>query len=303
MLLNCGVGEDSWESLDCLEIQPVHSKGNQSWMFIGSTDAETETPIFCPSDAKNWLIGKDFDAGKDWGQDEKRTTEDETVGWHHQLDGHEFEQAPGFRDGQGSLACCSPWGHKKLDTTEWTELNWGIANGQRRWEELWPIRESIHLHLARSIRRCPRNAERRNAIKISVENSKTDVLNCIVTWMWLLLFQSECKFRAVILLFTVMSENVLIPYIHVVKWNISCHLPGQEMSQPPGIFGSPNVSEGFQKGIQGLWSSRYHHLLHWCWGAQVGSGMLKQPFITSAIPYSKQEIKDVSNQEIRFGPR
>ena len=110
--------------LDCKEIQPVHPKGDQSWVFIGRTDAEAETPILCPPDVKSWLIWKDLDAGKDWGQEDKGTTEDEMVGWHHQLNGHEFEQAPGVGDGQGSLACCSPWGHKESDMTEqlsWTE--------------------------------------------------------------------------------------------------------------------------------------------------------------------------------------
>ena len=106
--------------LDCKEIQPVHSKGNQSWIFIGRTDVETL--ILWPSDAKNWLIGKDPDAGKDWRQEEKGMTEYEMVGLHYQLDGHKFEQAPGDGDGQGSLVCCSPWGHKESDTTE--RLNW-----------------------------------------------------------------------------------------------------------------------------------------------------------------------------------
>ena len=109
--------------LDCKEIQPVHPKGNQSEIFIGRTDVEAETPILGPLDAKNWLIGKDPDAGKDWRQ-EKGTTEDEMVGWHHQLDGHEFESTAGVGDGQGGLACCSLWGHKELDTTEW--LNWTV---------------------------------------------------------------------------------------------------------------------------------------------------------------------------------
>ena len=99
--------------LGCKEIQPVHLKGNQSWIFIGRTDAEAETPIFWPPDATNWLIGKAPDAGKDWRQEEKGTTEDEMVGWHHRLNGHEFEQALGVGDRQGSLLCCSPWGHKQ----------------------------------------------------------------------------------------------------------------------------------------------------------------------------------------------
>ena len=98
--------------LDCKEIKSVNSKGNQSWIFIGRTDAKAETPILWPPDAKNWLLGKDPDAGKDWRQEEKGTTEDEMFGWHHRLDGHEFEQAPGVGDGQGSLAWCSLWvGH------------------------------------------------------------------------------------------------------------------------------------------------------------------------------------------------
>ena len=90
------------------EIQLVHPKGDQSWIFIGRTDAEAKTTILWPSDAKNWLIGKDLNAGKDWRQEEKRTTEDEMVGWHHWFDGHEFEQVLRVSDGQGSLACCSP---------------------------------------------------------------------------------------------------------------------------------------------------------------------------------------------------
>ena len=108
--------------LDHKEIQPVHPKENQSWIIIGRTDAEAETPILLPPDAKNWLIGKDPDAGKDWRQEEKGMTEDEMVGWHYWLDGHEFEQAPGFGDGQGGLSCCSPWGCKESNMTE--ELNW-----------------------------------------------------------------------------------------------------------------------------------------------------------------------------------
>ena len=110
--------------LACKAIKPVNPKGNQSWIFIGRTDVEAETAILWPSDVKNWLICKDPDAGKDWRQ-EKGMTEDDMVGWHHQLDGHEFQQASGVGDGQGSLVCCSPWGHKELDTTEqldWTEL-------------------------------------------------------------------------------------------------------------------------------------------------------------------------------------
>ena len=111
--------------LDCKEIESVNPKGNQSWILVGRTDTEAETPILWPPDAKNWLVGKDPDAGKDWRWEEKGTTEDEMVGWHHRFDGHEFEQALGVGDGQGSLVCCSPRGHKELNTTErlnWTEL-------------------------------------------------------------------------------------------------------------------------------------------------------------------------------------
>ena len=104
--------------LDCKEIKPVNPNRNQSWIFIRRTDAETEAPILWPPDAKNWLIGKDPDAGKDWGQEEKGITEDKMVGWHHRLNGHEFELAPGDCDGQGSLVLWSPWGLKEWDTTE-----------------------------------------------------------------------------------------------------------------------------------------------------------------------------------------
>ena len=108
--------------LGCKEIKPVNPKGNQSRIFTRGTDAEVEAPILWPLDVKNWLIGKDPDAGKDWKQEEKGMAEDEMVGWHHWLSGHEFEQTPGDGDGQGSLVCCSPWGHKETDRTE--RLNW-----------------------------------------------------------------------------------------------------------------------------------------------------------------------------------
>ena len=103
--------------LDCKEIKPVNSKGNQPWIFIGRTDAKAEASILWPPDAKNQLTGKDPDARKDWGQEEKGATEDEMVGWHHQLNGHEFEQTPGDGEGQGNLVFCGPWGRKELYTT------------------------------------------------------------------------------------------------------------------------------------------------------------------------------------------
>ena len=115
--------EKTFESpLDCKEIQSVHPKGDQSWIFIGRNDVEAEAPTLWPADAKNWLTGKDPDAWKDWKQEEKGTTEDEMVGWHHWLNGCEFEYTPGIGDGQGGLVCCSPWARKESDTTEW--LNW-----------------------------------------------------------------------------------------------------------------------------------------------------------------------------------
>ena len=118
--------------LDCKEIKPVNPKGNQSLIFIGRTVAEAEAPILWPPNAENWLIEKDPDAGKDWRQ-EKGKTEKDMFGWHHWLDGHQFEQTPGAGNGQGNLACCSPCGHKKLDThkkfghkklSDWTNSCW-----------------------------------------------------------------------------------------------------------------------------------------------------------------------------------
>ena len=115
--------EKTLESLlDCKEIQRVHPKGNQLWIFIGRPDAEAETPILWPPDEKNWLTEKDPDAGKDWRQEEKGMTEDEMIEWHQWLYGHESEQTSEVSDGQGSLTCCRPWDHKELEMTE--QLNW-----------------------------------------------------------------------------------------------------------------------------------------------------------------------------------
>ena len=114
--------------LDCKEIQPVHSKGSQSWIFIGRTDAKAESLILWPPDAKNWLIGNDPDAGKDWRQEEKGTTEDEMVGWHHWLDRHDFEQALGVGDGQGRPGVLQSMGLQRVAHDWVTELNWTELN-------------------------------------------------------------------------------------------------------------------------------------------------------------------------------
>ena len=108
--------------LDCKKTQSVHSKGDQPWDFFGRNDGETETPVLWPPHVKSWLIGKDSDVGKDWGQEEKGMTEDEMVGWHHRLNGYGFEWTQGIGNGQGSLACCRSWGHRESDMTE--QLNW-----------------------------------------------------------------------------------------------------------------------------------------------------------------------------------
>ena len=123
--------------LDCKKIHPVHSEGDQPWDFFGRNDAIAETPVLWPPHAKSWLIGKDPDAGRDWGQEEKGTTEDEMAGWHHRLDRHEFEWTLGVGDGQGGLACCDTWGHRVRH--DWaTELNWLPGDGaKRQWELLF----------------------------------------------------------------------------------------------------------------------------------------------------------------------
>ena len=124
--------------LDCKEIQPVHSKGDQSWVFIGRTDAKAKTPILWPPHAKSWLIGKDPDVGRDWGQEEKGTTEDEMAEWHHRLSGHEFEWTPGVGDGQGGLVSCDSWGCR-VGHDGATELNWMYIHPWRREELPTPV--------------------------------------------------------------------------------------------------------------------------------------------------------------------
>ena len=143
MILNV-VSEKTLEShLDCKEIKPDNPKGNQLWMFTGRTDAEAETPILWPPDTKSQLIRRDPDARKDWMQ-EKGATDEEMVGWRCRFDGHEFEQAAGDGGGQGSLACCSPWGRKEWDTTEWLNNNNQGLNPRRLHWESGPPRRSLN---------------------------------------------------------------------------------------------------------------------------------------------------------------
>ena len=136
--------ENTLESpLDCKEIQLVHSKGDQSWVFFGRNDAKAETPVLWPPHAKSWLIREDW-CWRDWGQEEKGMTEDEMAGWYHWLDGREFEWTLGVGDGQGGLACCDSWGRKESDTTErlnWTELNWwsGQKNQKSNIADTWKL--------------------------------------------------------------------------------------------------------------------------------------------------------------------
>ena len=127
--------------LDCKEIQPVHSEGDQPWDFFGGNDAKAEAPVLWPPHVNSWLIGKDSDAGRDWGQEEKGMTEDKMAGWHHWFDGRESEWTPGAGDGQGGLACCGSWGHKQSDKTEWlnwTELNTVGGDHQKDLTTSWP---------------------------------------------------------------------------------------------------------------------------------------------------------------------
>ena len=136
--------------LDCKEIQPVCPEGDKSWVIIGKTDAEAETPILWPPHAKSWLIGKDPDAGRNWGQEEKGMTEDEIAGWHYWLDGHEFEWTPGVYDGQGVLACCDSWGRKESDMTErlnWTELRTNLDSILKSRD----INLSTQVHLVKAV--------------------------------------------------------------------------------------------------------------------------------------------------------
>ena len=157
MLLNCGVGEDSWESLG-LQGDPTSPFWRRSALdFFGRNDAKAEAPVLWPPHAKSWLIGKDSDAGRNWGQEEKGTTEYEMAGWHHWLDGRESEWTLGVGDGQGGLACCDSWCHKELDMTEWviwSDLIWSLP-----WRALVSPRSYLELssYLFQSLNNCTRN--------------------------------------------------------------------------------------------------------------------------------------------------
>ena len=184
MLLNCGIGEDSWEFLGLQEDPTSPPKGDQSWVFIGRTDVEAKTLILWPPHAKSWLIGKDSDAGRDWGQEEKGTAEDEMAGWHHWLEWPGVEWTSGVGDGQGGLACCGSWGHKESDTTE--RLNWTDA---------------VKVYTVSMKRNKMRYACTYSIFILSF----TDVqLNCFMSWLLWIMLQwtgSSCSARILCFLF------------------------------------------------------------------------------------------------------
>jgi len=150
------LGKTLESPLDCKEIQPVHSEGDQPWDFFGRNDAKAETPVLWPPHAKSWLIGKDPDAGRDWGQEEKGTTEDEMAGWHHWLNERESEWTPEIGDGQGGLVCCDSWGGKESDLTEglnWTEqsiLDFPLRSLKIKLENVKLIHKQIKLLTTRT---------------------------------------------------------------------------------------------------------------------------------------------------------
>ena len=135
---NCGAGESPESPLDSKQIKPVNLKGNQLWILFGRTDAEAETPVFWSSDANSWFTGKVLDIGKDWGQKERRASEDEMAGWHHWCNGHDFGQTLGDGEGQGGLACCSPWCCKESDMTGWltTTTTWSLLYRYVCWKSI-----------------------------------------------------------------------------------------------------------------------------------------------------------------------
>ena len=187
---NCGAGECSWNSSLDSKIKPVNPKGNQPWIFIWRTDAKAETPILWPPDGKSWLTEKDSDAGKDWGQEEKVTTEDEVVGWHHQLNGHESEQTRADSEGQGSLACCSLWGCKESDMTEWLNNN---NRAVKRWQEF-----GLHTYIQGKFGVLL--SQDWFFINVSESSASKLRIECVDRWFWLLVWGGiilfSCSFYA-----------------------------------------------------------------------------------------------------------
>ena len=173
--------------LNCKEIKPVNPKGNPSWIFIGSIDAEAEVPILWPPDGKNWRTGTARDAGEDWRQEEKGMTEDEMVGWHHQLDGHKLEQAPGVGDGQGILRCYSPWGRKGSDLTErrnWTELTENYA-----WQQLQAtFKISKTSELCKYIEKFSETGKCADIMNTKQSIPYKETLICLIIWVILIVW-------------------------------------------------------------------------------------------------------------------
>ena len=191
MLLHCGVGEDSWESLG-LQGDPTSPFWRRLefpfWNFFGRNDVEAETPVLWPPHVKSWLIGKDSDAGRDWGQEQKGTTEDEMAGWHHWLDGHESEWTPGAGDGQGDLACCNSWGHKESDMTEWlnwTEGNISCKDGQNKGQKWYgpnraeDIKKRWQEYTEKLYKKDLHNPDNHNGV---ITHLESDILECEVKW-------------------------------------------------------------------------------------------------------------------------
>ena len=175
--------------LDFKEIQPVHPNGNQSWIFNGRTDTEAETPILWPPHAKSWLIWKDPDAGKDWGQEEKGTTEDEMAGWHHWLNGCAFEQDPRVGDGQGSLAWCSPWGSKRVGHNWANELNW-LFKPHRNCSEMCPpvdCESTFHCLQRKAVGRCASRTQWASWAQVASwarVHKLQDIMSDNLRWSW-----------------------------------------------------------------------------------------------------------------------